>query len=162
MILTAKFTGDGALDVSSARFHELIAKSHIRFILTLNNVSTHHSFSPFCLNGGDYENSHATGIRFTVRGPHDALDTQAARVPNHGGTLVVDGDRVGPGLSVGGPTQPDRQGVANPCPTLRISDIDRRAASSLVKGTIGARAGGRCQRLRIMRPMMPMPMPSRM
>jgi hypothetical protein len=131
--LTAKFGGEGAPDVPSARFHELIANGHIRFILTLNNVSTHHSFSPFCLNGGDYENSHATGIHFTVRGPHDALGTQAARGPNHGGTLVVDRDRVGPGLSVGGPTEPDRQGVPDSCPTLRISDIDRRATSSLVR-----------------------------
>jgi hypothetical protein len=130
--LTAKFGGGGGRDVPSARFHELIARSHIRFILTLNNVSTHHSFSPFCLNGGDYENSHATAIRSTVRGSHDALDAQAARDSNHGGTLVVDGDRVGPGFSISGSPQPDRQGVADARPTLRIPHIHRRTASTVV------------------------------
>jgi hypothetical protein len=45
---------------------------------------------------------------------------------------------MGSGLSIGGPPKSDRQGVAHPSPVLRISDIDRRAASPLV-GEEGAR-----------------------
>ncbi len=44
-----------------------------------------------------------------------------------------------------------------PSPALRVSDIDRRAASPLIQGSRALEG----QRLRIIRPMMPMPMPSR-
>ena len=33
---------------------------------------------------------------------------------DHGRDLVIDRDRMGSGLSVGGPPEPDRQGVVNP------------------------------------------------
>lgn len=64
---------------------------------------------------------------------------------------------VGSSLSVGGPPEPDRQGVVNARPALRVPDIDRRAASPLIQGSRALEG----QRLRIIRPMMPMPMPSR-
>src|SRR6187549_2897766 len=115
-------------------FHKFIAKGDIRFILTLNSVSTHHSFSPFCVDGGDHENSHA-GLTFPVGGSHDTLDAQAPWCTNDGRPLVPYRDRVGAGLLVDGPAEPDRQGFAHSGSALWISDFDRRAAPPLGSST---------------------------
>lgn len=103
----------------------------IRFILTLNNVSTCHKASHLLSERRDYENSHAPGLNVRVCGSYHALGSEAARGTNHGRSLIVDRDRMDAGLSLSRPSQPDRQGVADASPTLRISDIDCRPASPL-------------------------------
>ena len=120
--------------VGLREFDECVACSLIRFILTLDNVSTSPSFSHLLSERRDYENSHAAGLTVPVCGPYHAQGRQAAKCTNLGRTFIVDRNRMGAGLSLSGSPQPDLQGVADARPTLRIPHIHRGAASTINAG----------------------------